>query len=210
MTSSSTNLLGISRFTSRLAPPTRELLSWQQLAALFSDPRRTSCPLAICRGSTCPHKDGECWSPSVFSGSTLSAQDVEAVSCLVLDVDHVTDAAVDVMRTQIVEYQHLIHVTHSDRLDDRCLRVIVQLSRSVDPIEWPRFWSASVRALSAPIDSTCGDIARCYYLPSRPYDADYFVAVHMGEPLDVDAMLAAAPDPDDSATQITEQEGITP
>ena len=134
-------------------------------------------------------------------------QDVESVSCLVLDVDHATDVAVEAMRAQLVEYQHLLHVTHSDRLDDRCLRVIVQLSRSVTLPEWPRLWHASVRALCVPTDLVCGDVAHCYYLPSRPYDADYFVAVHMGEALDVDATLAT----NDSSMQITTtQEGVIP
>lgn len=48
---------------------------------------------------------------------------------------------------------------------------------------------------------------RIHPLPSRPFDADYFAAVHAGEPLDVDAVLAAAPILDDFAAQPAAQEG---
>jgi hypothetical protein len=126
----------------------------------------------------------------------------------VLDVDHTTDAAIDALRAQLSEYQHLLHVTHADRPDDRCLRVVVQLSRAVTLVEWPRFWQAAILALSVSADPACGDVARCYYLPSRPHDADYFVAVHAGGPLDVDALLASAPVRHDSAMQPTAQEGV--
>lgn len=205
-----TAVLTISRFAARIHPPTREPLTWQQLAALFSDPRRTSCTVATCRGSTCPHKDGACWSPAVFRGSKRSAHDVEAVSCLALDIDHATEVAIEALRAQLADYQHLIHVTHADRPDDRGLRVVIQLSRDVTPVEWSRFWRAAVIALGLPSDLACGDIARCYYLPSRPFDADYFAVVHAGEAFDVDAALAAAPILDDLVAQPAAQEGISP
>jgi hypothetical protein len=194
--------LTISRAARLNYPPKCETLTWQQLAALFDEPQRTSCTVATCRGSSCPHKAGAWWSPAVFSGSTRAAKNVESVSCLVLDVDHASDTVVETMREQLAEYQHLIHVTHTDRPTARCLRVIVQLSRAVTPVEWPRFLSAAISTLSVPADLACSDIQRCYYLPSRPLDANYFAVVHAGESLNVDAVLAAAPAP-------TVQEGCT-
>ncbi len=206
--------LSISRFTSRLAPPVRSSISWQGIAEMLGDPCRTACTVVTCQGSACPHKEGGCWSPAVFSGNRRSRQDVEAVTCLVLDVDHATEATVEAFRGQLADYQHMLHTTHADRPGDRCMRVVVQLSRPVLPTEWSRFWAAAVFALGMPRDLACGDIARCYYLPSRPRDADYLAVVHMGDPLDVDAVLAAAPILDELAAQPVvqspAQEGISP
>jgi hypothetical protein len=204
-----TTFLTISRSATPTALPTRESLSWQQLAALFSEPRRAMCTVADCQGSSCVHKIGECWSPAVFNGNRRK-QNVEAISCLVLDVDHATDAAVEALRSQLVDYQHLIHTTHADRLGDHCMRVVVQLSRAVTLAEWPRFWQAAVVALGVPADPACGDAARCWYLPNRPHDADYFAAVHAGKPLDVDALLTSAAVRHDPAEQIAAQEGVAP
>jgi hypothetical protein len=201
--------LTVSRFTSKIAPPTRLATSWQELAALFSDPCRTPCTVATCRGSACVHKEGGCWSPAVFSGSRRARQDVEAISCLVIDVDHATEAAVDALRGKIADYQHVLHTTHADRQDDRRMRVVVQLTRPVAVGEWPQFWRAAALLLDAPADPSCGDVARCYYLPSRPRDADYFVAEHAGVALDVDAVLASAAALHGATAQAAAQEGAS-
>jgi hypothetical protein len=137
-------------------------------------------------------------------------QGVEAISCLVLDVDHVTEAAVDALRGRLVAHQHVLHMTHADRRDDRCVRVVVRLSRPVAIGEWPRFWRAATALLGAGADQGCGDAARYYYLPSRPIDADYLVVEHAGVALDVDATLAAMPVLKDLASQPAAQEGGAP
>lgn len=174
---------------------------------MFSDPCRTPCTVATCRGSACVHKEGGCWSPAVFSGSRRARQDVEAIACLVIDVDHATEAAVEELRGKIIDYQHVLHTTHADRQDDRCMRIVVQLTRPVKISEWPQFWQAATLLLGAPADPSCGDGARCYYLPSRPRDADYFVAEHAGVALDVDAILASVAVVHDAAMQTAVQEG---
>lgn len=190
--------LTISRFTSRISLPTRYNLAWAQLVQSLSDPCRTPCTIADCCGSECPRKDGPCWSPAVFRPNSKyrSVVEVETISCLVLDLNHKPQSTVDALRDRLARYQHLLHGTHADRPDDRSMRVVVQLSRSVAPAEWSRFWRAAVDALHAPADPICGNLARLYYYPSCPRDADYFVANRDGEALDVDAVLAAiVPDP---------------
>jgi hypothetical protein len=186
-------LIDISRFKSRTAAPTRDCVSWNWLVHQLSTPTRTSCTTSTCSGSGCPHKDGGCWSPAVFAADMpRQKQCVEAVACLVLDIDHVSARAVAALQDHLARYEHIIHATHSDRDDDRCLRVVMQLSRAVLPSEWPMFVRAAIASLPAPADPLSMDIARLYFLPSRPRDADYFIVAHAGEPLDVDATLAAA------------------
>lgn len=199
-------VLTISRFAAMVHPPTREPLTWQQLGNLFSDPRRTACTVATCLGSGCPHKNGACWSPAAFRDDKRVARDIEGISCLALDVDHASDATVATMRGHLGRYQHLIHATHGDRPDDRCLRVVVQLTRSVTAREWPRFWRAAVQALRVPADPPVSDMGRLYFLPSRPIDADYFTVVNSGAALDVEALLGTAPIIDQPAVQ----EGVSP
>ena len=47
--------------------------------------------------------------------------------------------------------------------------------------------------LKQPMDPSCSDQNRLYYLPSRPKDAPYFFEAHDGIALDVEAILATAP-----------------
>lgn len=186
-----TGNLTISRLASRASSPTPVAFSWQEFAALFADPYRVACTVESCCGSACPHKEGGCWSPAVFRGDRRVKQEVEAVSCLVLDVDHATEARVAGLLDKLAAYQYVLHTTHADRRDNRCMRVVVQLTRPVMIDEWPRFWQAATLLFGTPMDPSCGDVARCYYLPSRPRDADYVVVEHAGAPLEVSSILAS-------------------
>jgi len=74
------------------------------------------------------------------------------------------------------------------------VRIIFVLSRPVTRDEWPRFWRAAMRMLGLPADPSTCDANRLYYLPSRPSDADYFCSTNDGVALDVEDVLAKAPD----------------
>jgi hypothetical protein len=77
---------------------------------------------------------------------------------------------------------------------DRCVRVIIALSRPVFRDEWPRFWPTAMAFLKQPADPSTCDSNRLYYLPSRPSDSTaYFFEAHDGIPLDVEAVLVIAP-----------------
>src|SRR5690606_31139992 len=102
-------------------------------------------------------------------------------------------------------YRHIIHASHSDRELGRCLRVVLALSRPVTCDEWPRFWSAAVERLGVPAiaDRAARDAARLYFLPLRPEGSDYYFAANDGTPIDVDAILAAAPNAPASSVPVT-------
>jgi hypothetical protein len=166
----------------------------------------------------CSHKNGKSWSPATYpAGSPRQKKNVETVSLLVVDIDHATEDELAEARKQLAGYQYLIHASHSDRPAnlnatcscgsepgalhgktcpsrvDRCVRIIIVLSRPVKRDEWPRFWHAAMTKLKQPKDPSCCDANRLYYLPSRPNDADYFVQTNDGEALDVDEVLVDAP-----------------
>lgn len=192
----------ISRFATKIHPPVSQELSWSEFVALFSEPRQATCGVATCPGTACRHKDGAGWAPAAFHTPQRSQANVAAVSLLVFDIDHHTEAAIAAARDQLARYRHLIYATHSDRPGhDRCLHVVVHLSRPVKLDEWKQLWRVAMPTLAALKDPTCCDAARLYFLPSRPHDAPYFVTAHEGEALDVDAALAA---------NATVQEGVTP
>lgn len=166
----------------------------------------------------CPHKNGKSWSPATYpAGSPRQKKNVEEVSLLVVDIDHATEEQLAEARLPLARYQYLIHASHSDRPAnpnasctcgsepgalhgitcpsrvDRCVRVVLALSRPVKRDEWPQFWHAAMRFLKQPADPSCCDANRLYYLPSRPSDANYFVQTNDGEAIDVDEILANAP-----------------
>ncbi|HSX22324.1 MAG TPA: hypothetical protein VLE97_06065 [Gaiellaceae bacterium] len=181
----------ISTLAKTSGTPEEAIVSWQDVVAMLSSVRRTPCTAASCSGPGCPHKNGACWSPAAFRSGYRSVASVEEIGLLVLDVDRQPEAAVLAARDHLARYAHVIHATHADRPGSRSMRVVVRLSRPVDPSEWPRFWRAAVAALRVQADPPVSDAGRCYFLPSRPADADYFVAAQDGEQIDVDAMLAS-------------------
>jgi hypothetical protein len=89
----------------------------------------------------------------------------------------------------------MMHSTHSDLPDSRCLRVVIALSRPVSTRVWGTFFHTALRSRSLvpDADQRCVDAPRLYFLPSCPRDSIYFTQVNGGLPLDVDAMLAAIP-----------------
>lgn len=143
------------------------------------------------------------WSPASWAPGTRRAKlTVECIYFLVIDIDHVTDEELPSILERIAPFDHIVHASHSDRPGDRCLRVIIRLTRPVLGQEWPRFWRAAMTALGQPADEHTKDASRIYYLPSRPSDAvdptrtdgtGYRFEFADGYPLDVDAVLALAP-----------------
>jgi len=164
------------------------------------------------------HKNGKAWSPAVYPpGAPRQKVHVEELSLLVVDIDHKTDEELAAALGAITAYQRIIHASHSDRPAgvqictcgsepgalhgqscpsrvDRCVRVIIPLSRPVKGSEWPRFWPTAMAFLKQPADPSTTDANRLYYMPSRPKDSEtYFYEVYDGIAIDVEAILAIAP-----------------
>lgn len=173
-------------------------LEWDDLVASLTAPRRAECALATCLQSECSHKAGTAWSPAVFDGTRAKSK-VTSVSCLVVDIDHASDEELTTRLAPIAPYRHIVHGSHSDRPGDRCLRVVLAVSRPVTPDEWPRFWIGTALKLGG--DASTRDASRLYYAPSRPHDACHeaidgtgYLFFHAdGLALDVDAIVASVP-----------------
>jgi hypothetical protein len=187
--------ISISRYRSEAdAWPTRTTTTWEGLVVGLARPRRTPCTVASCARSHCLHKRGPAWSPATYpAGVRRSLSAVETMSLLVLDIDHVaTDERLAEIEARLTSYRRIIHASHSDRPADRCVRIVLMLSRPVSGPTWPNFWRAAIEHLGAPADRKARDASRLYFLPSRPKDAGYRYVVGDGDALDVDAVLGCA------------------
>lgn len=183
----------ISRFASFFdRVPLRQTISWRDLVTELSTPRASPCSHATCTQS-CLYKRGACWSAALYSGAERRRQSVEALTLLVFDLDRVTEDQFDTTRGLISGLQYLVHATHSDRPDCRCLRFVFPLSRPVSPEEWLTFWPAARQCLVPGADPACADMTRVYLFPSCPSDVSYFIQANEGALLDVDAMLMGVP-----------------
>lgn len=187
--------------------PGRGTVTWAQLVATLSRPDVARCTLETCERSDCEHKSGLAWCPATWPpGHKRKVFGIEQVSLLVVDMDHMKPAELGGHLTRVSGYRQILHSSHSDRPNDRCLRLILVPSRPVRGDEWPRFWTGAIHMLGLPADTRCRDGSRLYFAPSRPSDASHpasdgtgytFGYQEDGALLDVDAILAAAPPPNE-------------
>ncbi|MBU1048357.1 MAG: hypothetical protein KJ648_07095 [Candidatus Omnitrophica bacterium] len=171
--------------------PFRLDVSWAELVAdLTTLPRRCVCTVASCLQRDCEHKDGPGWCPCTFAGDHRLKANVEAVTVLVVDIDHQPPGNYNALLEE-AGITHVVHSTHSHRDDDWCLRVVVPLSRPVTPTEWPRFRAAALARFRLPNDEATKDASRLFFLPSTPSDGPFLGFEEKGKVLDVDEILGA-------------------
>lgn len=149
-------------------------LSWEDLCDALSTFRKSD------------EKDGPLWSPAHFSPAHRLLANVQAVSCLVFDLDGHE-------RPEIEELAHVLHTTHSGKW-----RLVIRQSRPTTSAEHSALWAWVERELALTefkVDPACKDASRFFYLPSHPlapiFEPECYVLE--GESLDVDRILAAAP-----------------
>ena len=175
--------------------PTTIKCSWLDLVSVLSSPETSTRTSAECARSKCPCKRSVgAWSPAAYTdGASRCKANVLEVSSLVLDLDHLTEHALAESLASLGLYRRIIHASHSDRVGDRCVRVVLALSQPVSGTGWPRFWNAAIDELGVPVDRHACDASRLYFLTPGLSDATYFFESHEGIELDVAAMLARAP-----------------
>lgn len=117
-------------------------------------------------------------------------------SMLTLDLDHVP-AAIDVWDDFTFNYTcaALIYSTHSHTPEAPRLRLVIPLSRDVEPDEYEAVARRIAESVGLPFfDSTTFEACRLFYWPSASSDAPYIFNHQAGAPLDPDRVLASYPD----------------
>lgn len=182
--------LGLSFFDSHKdASPVTVGYSWEGLQQLLSNTGGRA------------EKYGPAWSPAYYpEGSTRGKANVTGVSCLVLDLDHLTSDEVVQVETNLAGRSYMAHPSFSSKPGDYCYRFVLELTRPVLAGEWASFWPLAIQELEVPADPSTSDASRLYFLPARPKGAVYRLDVCEGKPLDVDTILAIKP----TATAVTQ------
>jgi len=179
--------------------PVQSTITWAELVIALSVPDRKDCTVATCapnKADKCLHKFGPAFSATSYSAGTKRANNnVDQVYALILDQDHMTEEALAETLIKLGPYKRISYATHSDRPGDRCMRVVLALSEPVAGADWEQFWDAVTNTLGIPVDHQTKDVARLFFMPSRPSDADYFFESHEGAELDVRMILTLAPAP---------------
>ena len=118
-------------------------------------------------------KDGPGWSPTRYrDGATRSTAGVEAVSALVLDVDHdEPDWRLLAGLTFVAHTSHKHHAGHEDcdgRPDCPHWRIVLPLAAPMDPALHGKLWAAAKATICPAADEGAKGPARFFYLPSHP------------------------------------------
>jgi RecA/RadA recombinase len=138
------------------------------------------------------------WSAARFRGDQRGLAHLDAVSLVVLDVD-VGGKTLDDLRAAFAGVLGLVHSSHSHdpARGVRKWRVVLATTRAVRPDEYVRVWGVVAEGAAArgvELDQATKDGSRFWFQPAkRSPEAPYEWAELEGEPIDVDAVLAAAP-----------------
>jgi len=167
-------------------------VDWAELAGVLTDFLPERCDVSTCQGKKCPEKDVAAWSPVDLSEPYRLNDNVEAVTLFVGDLDHVPPGAIDGILQKLDGYAYALHTTHSHAEGDGAYRVVVPLTEPIPAARWPAARRAIVEALDLPVDPSCKDLSRFYYLPTRRAGAPHFSSIVRGAWLDTSDVLAAA------------------
>ena len=116
-------------------------------------------------------KDGGAWSPILWADDERDSEGAESVCALVYDLDDATPELLQSLGLRL-DAKGWIHAIHETYTAGR-YRLIVPLARDVTPEEYAIAWRGCADQLAIPgLDETGKDLARLFYLPSKPSATD--------------------------------------
>jgi hypothetical protein len=144
-------------------------------------------------------KGSPCFSMVRYApGKTRNNDNVEAVTGIVLDFDHVTPGDLCHAYHQVQgRFAGALYTTFSDLAggsNDRCARLVLPATREMLKSEAKVVRREVARAIGIKTDDTTVDPARLWYLPSAPVRAanGRYLGYLIGKILDPDTILASA------------------
>lgn len=129
------------------------------------------CPSHVPNANKCEARRRQMWSPCVYNG-TRSDANVIGMSCVTLDLDHLTEEQITAVCLKVDElgWACIMHSTHSHNpnKDDHCYRLVFPVTEELtrEQIKPTRDWVQAQLGVRA--DEQTKDLSRAYYLPSRP------------------------------------------
>ncbi len=177
------------------------------IVGLLADREVTNC--APCPGgSLCVAKLCESFSPGVpRPGTTRAGENVDWVSLLVFDIDHVTVAELNGVAERLGGLELVVSSTHSHLWggpNDCCVRVVLPLQRPLNPTEWRHVhrevrrryrleWQRPGEDKLAGWDPVTKDVSRIYFFPTTSAGSTSLDIHQRGSLLDLDEILRSAP-----------------
>lgn len=158
-------------------PDVREV-TWAQVCRLLTKHERREDKEA-----------GYLWSPCGYEG-TRSNANARAVNLAVFDIDemNLAEVAGTVKRVEANKLAAILYSTHSFTPAQPKCRLVLRLSRAIQPSEFQTARRAIEARLAVKPDKNTKDLARFYFLPSAPVGAEVVADVFEGDPLDVDSL----------------------
>jgi hypothetical protein len=135
------------------------------------------------------------WNPTNFiDGGTRCINDVNLISLLMLDADHLTNDEAALLHKMLRCFAHVAYTSFNHCADpsEHRLRFAILLSRSVNVIEYQELWRGITPALRVAIDPTSKNPSQPYYLPACPENRAHlaYINYNTGVRLNVDLALA--------------------
>lgn len=178
--------IALSFFDSEHASTTRAWSGeWSEFADFLQmDPRRTACAChASLPAAPCREKHGAAVSAAVYpEHGTRGKRWALGANVLALDFDHVSESDFDRLRESLKPFDFIAHSSHSDRTNDRAIRVYVRFSAFVPAGQFAAARAEFVALLAVAPDPRAADLPRLMFLPSRPAGASYLFLRGHGAP----------------------------
>lgn len=118
-------------------------------------------------------KDGSGWMPVMLKDQKVGRRldNVDKVSCLVLDVDHGMsfDEAVRVLRAH--GYEAAMHTSFSHSEREHRYRIVFPLAEPVVPAQAESLFAMMQKIFDGKLDPACMEASRLFYLPACPKEA---------------------------------------
>lgn len=121
-----------------------------------------------------------------------TAETVEAVYALGLDIDETPIPDGDTIRAALAGIRAVVHSTSSATANAPRWRGVLSLSRPVTADEYRRLWPLVTALLPFRVGQAAKDPSRMWYVPREGADGKYELIEIDGKPLDVDTLLAGA------------------
>jgi hypothetical protein len=140
-------------------------------------------------------KGGSAFSSASFvPGGLRKKVNVDKINFLVFDLDHISGQDLRNIKNRIHGLAYVAYTTFSHSIDDKCIRLILLISRPITTVEFELIYPIIGEAIGGIYDRACFDYARIFFLPSTNPDriAHAKINFQSGAKLDADRIIAAA------------------
>jgi hypothetical protein len=188
-------------------------ITWEELAEKLSTPEVTQETFAeycaMSKTQRCKIKDVGYFVGGQFKDGKRCNENNLHRDLLTLDYDENVPFDYHFCLAEYIgEYEYVTYTTHSHSPEDPRIRLVIPLTRSVTPEEYPRLIKKvdALVGFKDALDPGSTQPERAMFYPSHSKDAEFEFYPNTGAWLDPDVLLAEEPEPEEKAPQEQQQE----